>query len=529
MSILTVAKGVYVIKPKLEGSRAADYMERYTKNIYAQTEMAMQQAMSEIKSSQDKYREEMELYRDRLKTLQAKQSTLEEQYRKQNWDVQEWNRKTEDSIDKERIAAQNRRDERRGTAKVAKTTTLGVKEAPPGKASTAAVAGTKLGASEQRAITQGLEFAGYDTDKIDEVLQGGRMDGKLGGSPEQIDAQRAYALETIKAKGGLTDQEIRDYTKPEILQSAARHSARVASATGGARPGGELQETSSTTRYEYFKPNAGIPRTVQSREFQPMPSVDVTQDPEYQRIASEIASLKIPQQEKIDLLERTRQLREERFGYRTPATSISRTDSILSQFSLLPEEQQAKLFESFQTFKKAQPVAPVPSPASLPAPQMETPRLTKEEATGKLEAIRAQREANKPFKVEEQKIPEKKMPNAAETLYQRLTDAQLILKDPKELEAKLKTDFGRVAQRIHTANSSSGKDFRDTYREISKLYADDLEKREQALTIALAYDLREKGKKSPSIQDTIQMPPPPKIERKQQSDMTEKVDSGPTE
>ena len=138
MSILTVAKGVYVIKPKLEGSRAADYMERWTRAQYKQTEMAFTQAQQEIKSAEDRYKEQLALYSERLKTLNARQATLEDQYRKQNFDIAEYNAKATAAAEKEKIAAQNRRDERKGEMKVARTATTKVSEAPPGKVGTTA-------------------------------------------------------------------------------------------------------------------------------------------------------------------------------------------------------------------------------------------------------------------------------------------------------------------------------------------------------------------------------------------------------
>ena len=576
MAITTLTKGVYIVKPAQEGSYAADYMQRYSTAMFQQTELSMKQAIIEIEDNRLKFKEEYETYRDTLERLTKRRGELQKQYEERNFDVQKYNVGVKNDELKAKSAAANRRAEASASTTTVTTKTGDKKKENENEKEAEKAAKeksknvVKLSEAQKAKITGSLDAAGNEPADVDDVLLGLRKldetgNATLGGSQGQIDAARSYALEVLKASGadlnGVTE-EVRAgatrheaskrpdgalaaapsrqnafdssylMTKDDLYNESPEGKAIVeAEATGVRSPGMVEGFRESLTRPMESQQEPSLPppqplpppeipeKTVSTRSTRIRGPVEsyVPQllelptgvDSEIARIEQEINELKIPTANKVDLLERTRQIRSEKFGRPKPPDS----DDILAQFSLLPQEQQDKIFAAYEEFKKKQSVTSKDK-ATTPPEASPTSQNKEGVETSKVNVAAPQ-------------APPKESPEVLKSIA-RSSQALALAQNKVEFDKMSKTEYAKIAKRLYEADKAANKGFMETFRKVSAefLNAKNPEDRENALYFTMALKLNDDATKIPDVADALRMPRMPDIKRGEQPQLVQPINVG---
>jgi hypothetical protein len=577
MAITTLTKGVYIVKPAQEGSYAADYMQRYSTAMFQQTELSMKQAIIEIEDNRLKFKEEYETYRDTLESLTKRKGELQKQYEERKFDVQKYNVGVKNDAGKTNTAAANRRTEASASTTTVTTKTGGNKKKENENDKEAEKAAkeksknvVKLSEAQKAKITGSLDAAGNDPGAVDDVLLTLRQldengNATLGGSQGQIDAARSYSLEVLEAAGadlsGVPEKVLEGATRheaskrPDAALAAApsrqnafdssylmtKEDSYNESPEGKAMRAAEVGGLRSDSARDGYLDSLKFPMESQQEPSlpppQPLPPPETPErttstrstkirgptesyvpqllepptgfDSEIARIEQEINELKIPTADKVDLLERTRQIRSEKFGRPKPPDS----DDILAQFSLLPQDQQDKIFAAYEEFKKKQPVTskdkattpPEASPTSQNKEGVETSKVN----------------------VEAPQAPPKESPEVLK-LIARSSQALALAQNKVEFDKMSETEYAKIAKRLYEADKAANKGFAETFRKVSAefLNAKNPEDRENALHFTMALKLNDDATKTPDVADALRMPQMPDIKRRDQPQLVRPINVG---
>ena len=90
-SLLTIASGVYVVKPDKQYTNATNYVDLFTKSRQRQEELAFKQAVAEFDMKKDQYALQMKVYQAKLESLLKQKSDLQEQAATREWNVAKYN------------------------------------------------------------------------------------------------------------------------------------------------------------------------------------------------------------------------------------------------------------------------------------------------------------------------------------------------------------------------------------------------------------------------------------------------------
>jgi hypothetical protein len=329
-TLQTIAKGVYVVKPDMQATNATDYVEMYTKARSTQLEIALQEALRQDKQKQLEYQEQMRLYTAQYEALQKRKQDLISAQQAGILDAEKYNatKRNEIELQNAKIAAD--REERKAEQQVLTAPRL-VRESE----GTGGGAGKeKLTPEEEAAlksirgpegdfvIPKGSNFSRALAEKTNSAIAGQAVLGAT--SPAKAMRIRAGAVQEAinqKMQQGLSEAAAQDMVARELGGEAMKPFRDAWNELYGDKTDTDKPrfEGGSYQRPKY----KGLGEAPQV-EFQPMEtagSLDFTQK-ELDRLQKELDALQIPKPEQIDILERARQIRQQKF--RGPVVEESR-------------------------------------------------------------------------------------------------------------------------------------------------------------------------------------------------------------
>lgn len=438
-SLVSVAKGVYVVKPKMEATNAADYVELYTKARQKQLEISIAEAVREAQAAQAKFEAEMELYGKQLEILGDQEKVLMQKLADQQFDIQVWNATKQVDVDKANTAAANKRAE----LKAERTSggSVSTRYGTPGEEEGAARG--KLTPEEESALKglRGTGTAGVVTRLKSEAEAGGVLATTTPEKAKRINADATEGLiQEAMASGNLG----RDEATRKVMSDLA-----AISQSGG--PGASIADSMTLSWYDTYGPKTPKPtemqvtgRTVTSPtmrakyqglgeaekvEFTPLDAsiIGIT-EAELEALRKRRSELVAPTMQPVNVMERTAQIRSERF--------------------------KGPLIEEARKKKEAQPTF------------------------GSLEQ------------------------NPQGYLAIRTVEGKQLAKQPDKLSRLLNTDAGSTAQLIYDANKASSSTPEEamskTWKELTGRYSANVSDMQAAHTILIALDQQDKAKLSPS-------------------------------
>jgi len=542
MSIQEIAKGVFVIKPnerkKWQDSNAGKYVSLFTKNRAEQWELSLKQATEDIKSAQERYEVEMELYKSRLLQLDKEAAAVEELIVDKNVDVQKFNatqkQKAETSTKQLQQDASQYRSGRQER--------LGVKEF---QAESAPVKGEKD-------YAKGLDKA-YD-DRLRALQAQFRFNAEKGYAqtlkafPDSLtedqkkiakseyDATLASKPIDFAPSAPLSEEEIqegmakhRDLSREDVIDTLQKDKApprEVEPLPAGVDP----------DLYEYvllpngrrvLKIRGDLAEGISSGRIKPETISELA--PEVvsalrDQLAARRAELVAPTAPAPDLIGQARSIFGSKFGGRVS------TGTLADQLLAMPPELRDTLLARYRASQVAPTeVAPSPAPAAPPAsvarPALPvTPPLedAEVELTGAARAFppgntfepkqvdrrmgegegvvfsrekgtEGQQEGLR--RISERKAAENKK-KQFEYLKLRTDEATALSRDPSLLAREIKRPGGLLAQNLWRAGKATGQTYDDLYRQITATVKD-INQRNRAHTLIIAFDKIEDDSKNP--------------------------------
>jgi len=425
MAISQVSRGVYVVSParaqKYKDTAAGEYTSVFTKERAKQWELAQKQALMNIEVGAERYKQEMALYRDRVKATED----LRAQYEKELDDIrsgrlsaEDVSKRTSARLIQEAREEKARRQElqaKTGTRRPGGTVTTESRGTTTGTGTTAPTAGARARTGPSTLPTDQLDTIGAAVRDAETVAQAvaafgqSRTGGRLPSvSPDMSDLQNNTLVESLTDElstgTGMSRSDAREAVLTElrnvpgggaIVDSATRTVVTPAEPAGAAPTSrtGTTTRTTTTTRPGdvLYRPYAELgelpeltPEEISAIEARVAPASRAELEAALQ---ARLAALKVgerPVAPTFDFITQARDIAAGRFGP-TPASPAYRERLVTQGLLSAPDDVRAELLRQYRTAPTTAPItqpgAVSGGPAVAPAP---TP--TRTEADLPLEA-----------------------------------------------------------------------------------------------------------------------------------------------
>ena len=521
MSTQEIAKGVYVIKPnerkKWQDSNAGKYVSLFTKNRAEQWELSLKQATEDIKSAQERYAIEMDLYKSRLSQLDKEAADIQQSFLDANLTTQKVNAELRQRAAESTAQLRQKADEYRADRQVRLGIEEDRRETKAAKAQTSSNYAKGLMKAETDRLTslkqeyrqKEKQFKLEEDEQFPVVLTPAQKaavkaeyDTTLGMEPTSSapadavsDAQaEAYMLENSTMESPITLEEARDALSDLLSYKTP--------------PGGRRQS--------YIRGDAA--EGISAGPIRPAQISGLTQkdkDALLKGLEARRAELVAPTAPAPNLIGQARAIFGSNFGGRVS------TGTLADQLLALPPELRVALLKRYQASVAAPVSAPevavtptAPTPAPTPAPRARpaisvTDSMLPEKTPDMTAAARLPFSDKTPQTPGLRKIPEIQpvVQNAMERkdaeekkkqvdyLGQRTKAGIDLARNTDLLAREIVKPGGPAASRLWTAGRKNNQTYDDLYRHITESIKDP-EQRNRAHEIIIA--LNELEKKPPT-------------------------------